>query len=103
MIRKSKHLLAVSSLASIILISQVTFAGSIGIVNPSFEIPSVLFETLGYAGSSAITGWTISGPGQAGVWNPSEYPPAVLTAPVGVQVGYIDGSRTPPYSTASVP
>src|SRR5579862_2756523 len=55
------------------------------VLNGSFEDPVAPFPP-GYNGGP-ITDWTIVG--NAGIWNPSTYPPtAPLVAPDGVQVGY---------------
>lgn len=70
-------------------------AASITILNNSFEGP--VTPTFNYG---PINDWTISG--AAGVWNPSTYGPAVLSAPDGVQVGYINGGSISQILTAAL-
>ncbi len=90
-----KRIAGAVSMASIILGGQATLAQDIAIVNPSFEDPVVGAggETIGVAGSTtAITGWDISGNGEAGVWNPSGIYTGILgPVPDGDQVGTING------------
>jgi len=66
------------------LVAGTADATVVPISNSSFEVP----VTPTYNGGP-IADWTIIG--AAGVWNPSTYPAANLTAQDGVQVGYING------------
>jgi hypothetical protein len=66
-------------------------AGSIPIVNPSFEDPATSTYT-----NTAPTGWTLSGTG-GGVWNINADPLAFWTAPApdGNQIGWLSPAPGP--------
>jgi hypothetical protein len=92
-----KKSLAAALGVSVVLAGQATFASLITIVNPSFESPSEpnTYSSGGAGNLTAITGWTISGPGSAGVWNlVGTYAGYIATPPDGSQVGYINGLAT---------
>ena len=66
------------------LVAGTADASLVPILNSSFEAP-----VTSSFNSGPIADWTITG--TAGVWNPSTYPAANLTAEDGMQVGYING------------
>jgi hypothetical protein len=78
-------------MTAIILGGQALFAQDLPIVNPNFDDPSTTSWTQGSAGSStAITGWTISGGGNAGVGDVSGLSSLFALPPSGTQIGYIN-------------
>ena len=87
---KFKCMVGAVPITAIILSGQATFGQAVPVVNPSFESPSTGLYTAGAAGSSAITGWTIGGGGDAGVWNVAGSSSIIAGAADGLQIGYIN-------------
>lgn len=83
----------VACAAAVLAFCNATY-GSIAIVNPGFESPTTN-TTLG----GAPTGWTLSGPGGAGVWDINTFPAGFWTgaspAPEGDQVAYLSDAPAP--------
>jgi len=83
-----RQLVATAGMLSLLCAATVANAAIVPVVNSSFELPPANPVTAFSPG--VIIGWNLSDPTNQGVFNPSLFPAAGITAPDGAQTAYLN-------------
>jgi hypothetical protein len=86
-----RQLVATAGMLSLFFAATVANAAIVPVVNSSFESPTANPVTAFSPG--VITGWVLSDPVNQGVFNPSLFPAAGITAPAPFQTAYLNSGN----------